>query len=93
MIMAQNHPTVGMITAVCSFAPAPTVRMAAGGAYVGSSGTAIGANAYGEAIPIWGNKWVRTRNASFTTIDRPSSDRACVRVCVAGVQLGAVSEL
>ena len=48
-----------MVTVVCSFAPAPTVRMAAGGPYVGSGGTAIGENAYGEAIPIWGNKWVR----------------------------------
>lgn len=39
-----------MVTAVCSFAPSPTVRMASGGPYQ--------SDAYGEAIPIWGNKWV-----------------------------------
>jgi hypothetical protein len=49
LTILQTHPTVGMVTAVCSFAPAPSVRMAGGGPY--------SASAYGEAIPIWGNEW------------------------------------
>ena len=45
-----------MITTVCSFAPSPTV---------------VGGEAYGEAIPIWGNE-VRTSLAPISLAD---SDR------------------
>ena len=42
LTVLQMHPKVGMVTAVCSFAPAPTVT---------------GGETYGEAIPLWGNQW------------------------------------
>lgn len=42
LAVMQMHPKVGMVSAVCSFAPSPTV---------------VGGETYGEAIPLWGNQW------------------------------------
>ena len=42
LTVLQLHPTCGMVTTVCDFAPAPSM---------------VGGETYGEAIPIWGNTW------------------------------------